>query len=76
MNTVMRTIGGAVGTTIGGALLTATVVGGAAPTESGFTAAFTVSAGAGVLALVAALIVPRPPRDAEAYAPAIAAERA
>jgi EmrB/QacA subfamily drug resistance transporter len=76
MNTVMRTIGGAVGTTVGGALLTATVVGSAAPTESGFTAAFTVSAGAGVLALLAALLVPRPPRDGEAFTPAIAAERA
>jgi EmrB/QacA subfamily drug resistance transporter len=76
MNTVMRTVGGAVGTTIGGALLTATVVGSAAPTESGFTEAFTVSAGAGVLALLAALIVPRPRRDGEAFAPAIAAERA
>jgi EmrB/QacA subfamily drug resistance transporter len=75
MNTVMRTVGGAVGTTIGGALLTATVVGAAGPTESGFTAAFTVSAGAGVLALLAALIVPRPRRDGEAFAPAIAAER-
>lgn len=76
MNTVMRTIGGAVGTTIGGALLTATVVGSGAPTESGFTGAFAVSAGAGVLALLAALIVPRPPRDGEEFAPAIAAERA
>jgi len=76
MNTVMRTVGGAVGTTIGGALLTATVVGGSAPTESGFTAAFTVSAGAGVLALVAALIVPRPRRDGHAFAPSVAAERA
>ncbi len=63
MNTVMRTVGGAVGTTIGGALLTATVVGSGAPTEAGFTEAFTVSAGAGVLALAAALIVPRPRRD-------------
>jgi EmrB/QacA subfamily drug resistance transporter len=76
MNTVMRTVGGAVGTTVGGALLTATVIGSSAPTESGFTAAFTVSAGAGVLALLAALIVPRPRRDGEAFAPAIAAERA
>ena len=75
MNTVMRTVGGAVGTTIGGALLTATVVGGT-PTESGFTEAFAVSAGAGVLALLAALIVPRPRRDGPAFAPAIAAERA
>jgi EmrB/QacA subfamily drug resistance transporter len=59
MNTVMRTIGGAVGTTIGGAVLSATVIGNAPATEAGFTTAFAISAAAGALALLAALIVPR-----------------
>jgi EmrB/QacA subfamily drug resistance transporter len=69
MNTVMRTVGGAVGTTVGGAILTATVVGGAPATESGFTTAFTISAGAGLLALLAAVIVPRPGASATAAEP-------
>jgi EmrB/QacA subfamily drug resistance transporter len=58
MNTVMRTLGGSVGGQIGASVLAASVVAGV-PTESGFTAAFAVAAGACALATVAALAVPR-----------------
>ncbi len=59
MNTVMRSVGGAVGTQIGASVIAATVVGGALPTEHGFTLAFLVAAGACGLAALASLAVPR-----------------
>jgi len=72
MNTVMRTVGGAIGSTIGAAVIAATVVGSSdVPTEDGYTAAFLVAAAAGLLALLATLIVPRPSRGvAVSVAPA------
>jgi MFS family permease len=60
INTVMRTVGGAIGSTIGAAVIAGTVIGDGAPTESGFQAAFLIAAGAGLLALIASLSVPRP----------------
>jgi EmrB/QacA subfamily drug resistance transporter len=53
MNTVMRTVGGSVGSVIA-----ATVVGSALPTESGFTTAFVLCAGACAIGVLAALAVP------------------
>jgi EmrB/QacA subfamily drug resistance transporter len=65
MNTVMRSLGGSVGSQIGASVIAATVVGGALPTEHGFTVAFVVAAGACALAALASLAVPRPGRPAE-----------
>lgn len=60
INTIMRTVGGAVGAQTAATVVTA----GGAPAESGYTAAFLVSAAALALAAVAALAHPRPPREA------------
>ena len=61
INTVGRTVGGAFGSALVTALLTAdTIPGSAAPTESAFTEAFVISALGALLALVAALWIPRP----------------
>jgi MFS family permease len=60
VNTILRTVGGAVG-----AQIAATIVTGSAapstglPTEGGFTAAFLVAAGAALLAVGAAMAIPR-----------------
>jgi MFS family permease len=65
MNTVMRTLGGSVGGQIGASVLAGSIVAGI-PTESGFTAAFALAAGACALATVAALAVPKPRAAQEA----------
>ena len=66
INTIMRTIGGAFGTAIVTALLTAdTIPGSPLPTEHAYTEAFTISVGLSVLALFAALWIPRPRRGSE-----------
>ena len=63
INTIMRTMGGAFGTAIVTALLTAdTMPGTQVPTEHAYTEAFTISIGLSVLALLAALWIPRPGR--------------
>jgi EmrB/QacA subfamily drug resistance transporter len=61
MNTVMRSLGGSIGGQIGASVIAAGVVGGL-PTESGFTLAFALAAGALGVAFLSALAVPRPPR--------------
>jgi MFS family permease len=59
MNTIMRTIGGALGAQVAATILTAQVAGSAGlPAESGFTLAFGVSALALVTAVLAALAIP------------------
>jgi EmrB/QacA subfamily drug resistance transporter len=58
INTVMRTVGGSFGAAIVTAILTASTR--PLPTEHAYTAAFAFSAVAGVLALVASRLVPRP----------------
>lgn len=69
INTIMRTMGGAFGTAIVTALLTAdTIPGSPLPTENAYTEAFTISIGLSLLALLAALFIPRPGRGAEAPA--------
>jgi EmrB/QacA subfamily drug resistance transporter len=59
INTIMRTVGGAFGAAIATAILTAdTLRGTQIPAEGGYTTAFAMSVGVGVLAIVAALLVP------------------
>ena len=57
MNTIVRTIGGAIGSQVAAGIVTATLVSGA-PTDRGFTIAFAASAGALAVAFLAALAVP------------------
>ena len=62
INTVTRTVGGAFGAAVATAVLTgSTMAGGVTPSEGAFTEAFVISAVGGALAVVAALLVPRPP---------------
>lgn len=63
INTVARTIGGGAGAAVVTTVLTAEVLPGTiVPVESGYTTAFVIAAAVGVLALLAALAVPRVPR--------------
>ena len=62
MNTVMRTLGGSVGGQVGASLIAGTATAAGLPTEHGFTLAFTLSAGACLVAAVASIAVPKPPR--------------
>ena len=63
MNPVMRTLGGSVGGQVGASLIAGTVTAAAPlPTEQGFTLAFTLSAGACLIAAIASIAVPKPPR--------------
>ncbi|MBA2261723.1 MAG: MFS transporter [Solirubrobacterales bacterium] len=63
INTIARTIGGGAGAAVVTAVLTAEVLPGTiVPVESGYTTAFVIAAAVGVLALLAALAVPRVPR--------------
>jgi MFS family permease len=60
INTVMRTVGGAFGSAIATAILTGHLIAGTQiPTERAYTTAFVVSAIAAILAIGAALLVPR-----------------
>ena len=60
INTVMRTVGGSFGAAIATAILAGSTGAGGLPTEGAYTAAFALSAAAGVAAIGAALLVPRP----------------
>lgn len=60
INTIIRNVGGAVGGQVAAALLTANVLDNGAPAESGYTAAFAMSMVAGLVALAATALVPRP----------------
>lgn len=57
-NTVLRTIGSSIGTAVIAALITSNTTALGAPADHAFTAGFWVSAGVGVLALLAALAAP------------------
>jgi hypothetical protein len=57
MNTIVRTIGGAIGSQVAAGIVTATAVKGA-PTERGFTIAFAASAGALLVGFAVGLLVP------------------
>jgi MFS family permease len=80
INTVMRTVGGSFGAAVATAILAGHVDAGShLPTEGAYTAAFAFSAGAGLLAFAAALMVPRATRTsapAGAAAPEPEPERA
>ncbi len=64
MNTIMRTVGGALGSTIAASVIAASLAADGLPRESGFEIAFALSAGALVIGVLAALLVPRPVRGA------------
>ena len=57
-NTVLRTIGSSIGTAVIAALISSNVTPQGAPSDDAFTIGFWVSARVGVLALLAALVVP------------------
>jgi EmrB/QacA subfamily drug resistance transporter len=60
INTIMRTVGGAFGAAVATAILTGHTIGSSAiPSEGAYTAAFVMSAVGGLLAIAAALAVPR-----------------
>jgi EmrB/QacA subfamily drug resistance transporter len=59
MNTIMRTIGGAIGAQLTATILVAYAAPSGLPTDQGFTIALLVAAGGLVLALGAALLVPK-----------------
>ena len=67
INTVMRTVGGAFGAAVAVAILAGDTIGGGLPSEGAYTAAFTLSAVGGLLAVGAALLVP-PKADVAALA--------
>jgi MFS family permease len=80
INTIMRTVGGAFGAAGGTAIVAAHVGASGLPTESGYTVAFLASGAGGVLAIGAALLIPRSGEDARhererATHPARAGER-
>jgi EmrB/QacA subfamily drug resistance transporter len=60
MNTIARTIGGALGTTIAASIVDASLTSSGLPRETGFTIAFALCAAALVVGVLASLIVPRP----------------
>ncbi|MCP1411755.1 MFS transporter [Paenarthrobacter sp. A20] len=57
-NTVLRTVGSSIGTAVIAALISSNITPQGAPSDDAFTIGFWVSAGIGVLALLAALVVP------------------
>ena len=60
MNTIVRNIGGAVGSQVSAGIVTAMATASGAPTERGFTVAFAVAAVALAVGVVVALCVPAP----------------
>jgi EmrB/QacA subfamily drug resistance transporter len=77
MNTIMRSIGGALGTQVIASILTANVVAATGlPAERGFTLAFWLAAAALMVGVVAALAVPGRPGADRARAPAPVAQEA
>jgi EmrB/QacA subfamily drug resistance transporter len=63
INTISRSIGGAVGAQVAAAILTASTSGGGLPAESGYVIAFLISAVGALVALGATMLVPRPERS-------------
>jgi EmrB/QacA subfamily drug resistance transporter len=58
MNTIVRTIGGAIGSQVSAGIVTATLAVSGLPSETGFTIAFAASAGALAVAFLVSLLVP------------------
>jgi len=73
MNTIVRTIGGAIGSQVSAGIVTATLALNGEPTERGFTTAFAAAAIALAIGFVVALLVPRPERGPSSRALAEAA---
>jgi dipeptide/tripeptide permease len=73
INTIVRTIGGAIGSQVSAGIVTATLALNGEPTEHGFTIAFAAAAIALAIGFVVALLVPRPVRESSADALAEAA---
>jgi MFS family permease len=67
MNTVMRSVGSALGAQITATVIAATVVAGL-PRESGFTTAFLIMAGVTVVCFFVCLLIPKPARARELVA--------
>ena len=76
INTIMRSIGGAVGAQISASLLAGqTILHGRFPAESGFTGAFLLSGAVALVALLVTALIPRPAGEASGRAvPAVAPE--
>jgi EmrB/QacA subfamily drug resistance transporter len=71
MNTIMRTIGAALGSQVAAAIISAnTLPGTEIPVERGFTTAFVVGAGAAMLAFIPTLLLGRRPAARPAAEPA------
>ena len=60
MNTIVRSIGGAIGSQVSAGIVTATLASSGLPTERGFTIAFVVAAAALAVGVFVALRVPAP----------------
>jgi MFS family permease len=60
MNTIARTVGGALGTTIAASIVDASISSSGLPEETGFTVAFALCAAALLVGVLAAFIVPKP----------------
>jgi EmrB/QacA subfamily drug resistance transporter len=58
INAIMRTVGGALGSQVAAAIVAAHLLSNGTPEESGYTTAFALAAGAILLSLVAASLVP------------------
>jgi hypothetical protein len=77
MNTIMRSIGGALGTQVIASILTANVVAATGlPAERGFTVAFWLAAGGLAVSVLAALAIPGRGSGDRAAVPAPAAQEA
>jgi MFS family permease len=72
INMIVRTVGSALGVQLAATIVTASVGAGGNPTDRGYTTAFLVEAGAGVVALLFALAIPRQRPAAELRTPAAA----
>jgi MFS family permease len=73
MNTVLRTLGGAVGGQVAATILVNRLAADGLPAESAFTAAFWFCAAALILGLLATIAIPSRPAEATIAAPALAA---
>ena len=62
VNMILRSIGGAIGAQLAAAILTGSARPGHLPTDGGYSAAFLMCAGAGLVAWLAAMVVPRTSR--------------
>jgi hypothetical protein len=70
MNTIMRTIGGAVGAQLTASIVASSAAPGGLPSDSGYTLAFAVATGALFVSVFAAAAVPGRRRRSEAPAAA------